>query len=116
MTERRTGSAIWKAAVFSLILVSSCGCNLFRFSLVNTDHDAQTVAGPAPLPHKYQQKVSQFVLISDFEFVDPPLFKELERLHKDVHYDLNLPTARIYNPIQVYLFENRDYYERFMRS
>src|SRR5262249_6328765 len=36
--------------------------------------------------------------------------------HEDVHRELKLPTARIYNPIQVYLFENRDYYERFMRS
>jgi hypothetical protein len=116
MTVRRTGSAIWKTAVFSLILVSACGCNLFRFSLVNTDRDAQTAASPAPLPHKYQQKVSQFVLISDFEFVDPPLFKELTRLHEDVHHELKLPSARIFNPIQVYLFENRDQYERFMRS
>src|SRR4051794_35252436 len=101
------------AALRTVILVlvfAASGCNLFRFSLANADRDGQA-AGPVALPHKYQQKVEQFVLISDFEFVDPPLFKELRKLHKDVNDELKLPAARTINPVLVYLFEDRDHYE-----
>jgi hypothetical protein len=104
-----------KTMVLAALLAASCGCNLFRFGL-NPDRDAQTADGLAALPHKYQLKVSQFVFISDFEFADPHLFRELTRLQEDVFHELKLPLARASNPIQVYLFEDRDHYERFMRA
>lgn len=115
MAALRSRTATGRLAILVAILATACGCNLFRFAVVHPERDPPSV-GPAPLPHKFQQKVEQFVLISDFEFVDPPLFKDLRRLHKDVNDELKLPAARSSNPILVYLFEDRDHYERFMHS
>jgi len=66
-------------------------------------------------PGKYQYRLSQYVFLADFEIKrDLPLFKELAELREDVHRTLQLPSST--NLVQVYLFEDRDRYERFMES
>jgi Protein of unknown function (DUF1570) len=67
------------------------------------------------LPGRYQYRLSQYVFLADFEIKrDLPLFKELAELREDVHKTLQLPAST--NLVQVYLFEDRDRYERFMES
>lgn len=70
-------------------------------------------AAPA-LPGQQSVRVSQFVFLADFELnAEQPIFTELSNLREQVVRDLQLPTATV--PIQVYLFPDRDKYERFMK-
>jgi hypothetical protein len=68
---------------------------------------------PAAAPGKYSQRVAQFVFLSDFELKpDQPLFQELGKLGDQIYHELQLPPTNAV--IQVYLFEDRERYERFM--
>jgi hypothetical protein len=78
-----------------------------------------TEANPALPPSKSQLRVSQYVFCADFEIQReaPPfkaLFKELADLRDQVHKTLLLPSSTTL--VQVYLFEDRDRYERFMEA
>jgi hypothetical protein len=76
--------------------------------------DAQAAA---TLPNKHSQRVSQFVFVSDFEIkTDQQPFRELSALRDQVLKDLRLPIPASNALIHVYLFENRDRYEQFMKS
>lgn len=93
------------------------GCNLFKFSLTKTVQEPPLPAAPAQPtpPGKFSQRASQFLFLSDFELqADQPLFRELTELREQVVRELQLPTPTTL--IQVYLFEDREHYERFMRS
>jgi hypothetical protein len=70
---------------------------------------------PATLPSKYSIRKSQFVFFADFKLdADDPLFNELADLREQVYRELQLPSANTL--IQVYLFEDRDRYDRFMHA
>jgi hypothetical protein len=70
---------------------------------------------PPPLPGKRTIRVSQFVFLSDFELSrDLPLFKDLANLREQIHKELQIPVSTAI--IQVYLFEDRERYESFMRA
>jgi hypothetical protein len=72
-------------------------------------------APPATLPSKYTVRKSQFVFFADFKLdADEPLFNELAELREHVYHELQLPPANTL--IQVYLFEDRDRYDRFMKA
>jgi hypothetical protein len=59
--------------------------------------------------------VPPFAFASDVELKqDTPLFRELAKLREQVSRELQLPSAE--TPVHVYLFEDRDKYERFMRA
>ena len=96
--------------VLTLLLV---GCTTFRLTQPapeKTDKDATPTA-----PTKRQLRVSQFLFLSDFELKsDLPLFKDLERLREQVYKDLELPPAA--TVVYVYLFQDRDRYDRFMKA
>jgi hypothetical protein len=89
------------------------GCHAFRLNSPPVD----------PLPQEMRSgtvgqktfRVSQFVFYADFN-VDRklPLFAELAALRDQVYKDLQLPSAN--TVVQVYLFENRDRYEQFMKA
>lgn len=65
------------------------------------------------LPAKNSSRVSQFVFYYDFEIKkDLPLFEELADLRDEVYKELKLPSSD--KLIHVYLFEDRDRYERYM--
>lgn len=66
-------------------------------------------------PGKRSLRVSQFVFLSDFELKqDLPIFRELSNLRDQVYKELQLPASN--TVIQVYVFEDRERYERYMRS
>jgi len=105
-------------------LAALSGChllNLYPTPPEKTDvakkDTARSAAPPEAvgLPCKYQNRVSQYVFVSDFEIkADLPLFKELSDMRDLVHKTLQLPSSN--NVVQVYLFEDADRYERFMKS
>lgn len=102
------------------LLVLASGCHSLRleswpFDRGERGKDAPTAAaaGPAP-PGKHQFRVSQYVFRSDFEVQrDLPIFRELANLREQVYRELQLPGAD--NLVQVFLFEDRDHYDRFMQ-
>jgi hypothetical protein len=71
---------------------------------------------PIPgLPSKHAFPVSQFVFVSDFEIQrNLPIFKELTSLREQVYKELRLPPSS--TKVFVYLFEDQDRYERFMKA
>jgi hypothetical protein len=80
-----------------------------------TDGPAATPAQTAALPSKYSVRKSQFVFYADFKLnADDALFTELESLRETVYRELQLPPSNTL--IQVYLFEDRDRYDRFMKA
>jgi hypothetical protein len=70
---------------------------------------------PPPLPGKAgTQRISQFVFYSDLPLkANAPLFAELSQLRDQIFRDLQLPPSG--TVVQVYLFDDQDKYERYMR-
>ncbi|MSR29875.1 MAG: DUF1570 domain-containing protein [Gemmataceae bacterium] len=104
-------------AIFAIGLAFLAGCSSFQFNMNQNGKDANDAnAAPVPtLPGKYLVRVAPYVFLSDFEIQkDLPLFQELGHLRDQVYQDLKLPDST--TMIQVYLFEDRDKYERFMQS
>lgn len=99
---------------FVLAALLALGCNALRLAPAPVDKPPEKE--PAlTLPGKKQQRVSQFVFASDFEIQrDLPLFVELAQLRDQVYKELQLPAAN--TVVQVYLFENRDRYEKYMKA
>jgi hypothetical protein len=72
------------------------------------------VTNPLALPGVYSHRVSQYVFNSDFKLrPSQPLFDELSAMRDTIYKELQLPPANTL--IQVYLFESRDRYEKFMQ-
>lgn len=99
-----------------LLIAALAGCNALR-----TNSATSKTSLPAPAtevapawPVKNSLRVSQYVFFADFDLKkDDPLFAELSELREQVVRDLQLPPTN--SVIQVYLFDDRDHYERFMR-
>lgn len=103
-----------------------CGCNSLRSAIAPTppsegtvrekaDKPAAIAASPAALPSKFSVRVSQYYFFADFKLdADDALFRELADLRDQVDRELQLPPSNTL--IQVYLFEDRDRYERFMKA
>ncbi len=89
------------------------GCHSFRLNTAVPDPVGPEVR--AGTPGKKTFRVSQFVFYADFD-VDRrwPIFDELANLREQVLKELQLPSAN--TVVQVYLFENRESYERFMKA
>ena len=89
------------------------GCTTFRLTPPTAEKPGKETAPAAPT--KNQLRVSQFLFLSDFELKsDLPLFTDLERLREQVYNDLELPPAN--TVIYVYLFQDRERYDRFMKA
>lgn len=72
----------------------------------------ETIAGT---PTKHSFRVSQFVFYADFEVQrNAPLFRELGALREQVFRELQLPASN--SLVQVYLFEDKERYEKFMQT
>jgi hypothetical protein len=68
-------------------------------------------------PGKYSFRVSQYVFYSDFEIKrDQPVFRELAELRDQVYKELQLPPPGSDTLIHVYLFGDKDSYERFIQG
>lgn len=106
-----------RLAMALALLGAATGCHIFKFSMVGTDKNGaiQIDNGPATLPGKYSQRVSQFIFVSDFELKsDQAIFKELTELRERIIHELGLPNPTLL--IQVYLFEDRERYRRYMKG
>ncbi|MBI3410687.1 MAG: DUF1570 domain-containing protein [Planctomycetes bacterium] len=97
---------------FGLLALAGCvaGCQVLPLSLGGGDKP-EVVAG---MPSKHSHRVSQFIFFADFEIQkNLPIFRELGNLREQVYKELQLPPSS--NMIQVFLFEDKERYERFMQ-
>jgi hypothetical protein len=103
---------ILAAALTCLSLTVVTGCHLFPLTLTGPDRaERDNVPGA---PGKYSLRVSQFVFLSDFEVQkNLPIFRELANLREQVYKELQLPGSNTI--VQVFLFEDKERYERFMQ-
>lgn len=109
-------STIWTLAQLAMV-VASCsliGCN----STAKQDAiiiPTGVIAQAPQLPGKLQPKrVSQFVFYSDTPLKEnTPLFQELSDLRDQMYRELQLPPSN--TVVQVYLFDDQERYERYMR-
>jgi Protein of unknown function (DUF1570) len=120
MKTRPNCLAVCRLALSGLVLGVAAGCHALHLEPIGGDKldkvakDGQAAQAPA-LPGKFQRRISQYVFLSDFELnPNSPLFRELANLRDQVYKELQLPSANTL--VNVYLFEDRDRYERFMRS
>ena len=123
MTPRPDAPPVRRASVRGLLfgLALLAGCQTLRLGGDKAEKsEPLEVRAPQPvptpaLPGKHSLRVSQYVFNADFELKsDTPLFRELADLREQVQKDLQLPASNTL--VQVYLFEDRDRYERFMRA
>lgn len=105
---RKSRLAVATISAFGLLPL---GCSLFP--LVPQVHDKGVREPVAGAPSKNSYRVSQFVFLYDFDLPKShPIFRELTHLREQVVKELQLPQATA--PVQVYLFEDREHYEKFM--
>lgn len=109
--------------LFALGLIGlPLGCNLLPLNLGSSNDKADKQAhhlardrDPTPPPGKNQVRVSQFLFISDSDLKgERDLFNELARLRDQVYKELKLPESQTL--VQVYVFEDREHYEQYMRA
>ena len=100
---------IARALACALGLLAGCD------TLGRKDDGPQPDVDPPALPGKANaQRVSQFVFYSDTPIKpNAPLFAELAALRDQVYRDLRLAPSN--TVIQVYLFDDQEKYERYMR-
>jgi hypothetical protein len=96
------------------------GCHSFSANLLSGDKAdgkaGREVLPTAPgLPGKYSFRIAPYVFLSDFAVqADQPIFQELARLRDQVYQELRLPAGTAV--VQVYLFEDKERYEGFMKT
>src|SRR5262249_20980190 len=109
----------WLLLSVALLLLGG-GCRSLNLGLQSkdrveeADQPSKPVPNPAALPSAYSFRIAPYVFVADFEVPkSQPLFKELAQLRDQVSKELLLPPGTAV--VQVYLFENRDRYEKFMK-
>lgn len=115
------GLRLLLAASLAAALALTLGCHSLKLNSsssdkadVKTDAAAQASATPVA-PSKYSFRIAPYVFLSDFEVPrEQPLFVELAGMRDQIYKELQLPPGNAV--VQVYLFEDRDRYERFMQS
>src|SRR5687767_6098962 len=112
--SRMRGGADWKTWIVLGGLALLGGCQTIPiFNGTPAERPDKDVA--SGMPGKHSLRVSQFVFHSDVELPrNQPLFKDLSNLREQVYKDLQLPPSS--NLVQVYLFEDRDKYEKYMKT
>jgi len=100
-------------AVWMWLALLAAGCNLVPFAPFGQEKIPRD-SGPLATPSKHSLRVSQFVFLSDFEVQrNLPIFNELSNMREQVFKELQLPPSHAI--VQVYLFEDKERYERFMK-
>jgi hypothetical protein len=117
MKRRHKAGCQRRLGVFlAACLVLSSGCQSLKLLPTTPEKPAKTEKEAAQgLPSKHSLFVASFVFVSDFELQQGlPLLRELAELRAQVYKDLELPSTQTL--VHVYLFEDREKYERFMRA
>jgi hypothetical protein len=105
---------LWLGSVALWAACGIVGCNLFP-THQNPPSERVEKAPVAGAPSKYVLRVAQFIFLSDVELRrDQPMFKDLANLREQVHRDLRLPPSN--TEVFVYLFEDKERYEKFMKA
>ena len=105
----------WTRWMLGLGLAATLGCQSFPILTGNADPKGDKDFAASGAPTKNSLRVSQFVFHADFELAKAqPLFKELSGLREQVFKELQLPPST--NLVQVYLFEDREKYEQYMKT
>lgn len=98
-------------------MAASAGCEVFRFSLARNREARGVAATGVALPAKHQLRHGQYVFISDFELkADQGVLRELSALRETILKELKLPAPPSSALVNVYLFEDRDRYEAYMKQ
>jgi hypothetical protein len=107
-------TSLLAAAVLGLLV----GCHNFKIPGVGGDKADKTEKEVDPTrPGKFSFRVSQYVFYSDFEIKrDQPIFRELSDLRDQLYKELQLPAPGSDTLVHVYLFPERDSYERFIQD
>ena len=95
------------------------GCNSFSLHFLSREKNEKNAAEPrvpVPVPpSRYPFRIAPYVFLSDFEIDrDKPLFQELAKLRDQVYGELRLTPSQA--TVQVYLFENKERYDEYMRA
>jgi hypothetical protein len=103
----------WIGIAAACALLALAGCETFRGQAEDLP-PAATITPPA-LPGKSgAQRVSQFVFYSDTPLKsNAPLLEELSQLREQLFRELQLPPTN--SVVQVYLFDDQEHYEKYMR-
>jgi hypothetical protein len=107
------------AVLASSLLAPTLGCHSLKMnspaSGAAESHAEDSAAAPPAAPSKHWFRVAPYVFLSDFEVPhDQPLFQELAGMRDQICKELQLPPGNA--PVQVYLFEDRKTYTRFMQA
>jgi Protein of unknown function (DUF1570) len=110
-----TGVVRRRSLLVSALLcwAATLGCNVFPLIAPNgpTTPERENIQGA---PGKFSYRVSQFVFLSDFEVQkNLPIFRDLAAMRDQVYKELELPPSNTI--VQVFLFEDKERYERFMQ-
>jgi hypothetical protein len=102
-------------------VLAGVGCNTLRFLTLTVERkdtrpEKESTTGPAPArPSRCELRIPPIVFHSDFELKrEQPIFQELTQLRDQVYKELQLPTSNA--TVDVYLFEDKARYERYMRD
>jgi Protein of unknown function (DUF1570) len=110
---RRVGRALIVLAFFA----SFSGCELTRILTLDPNDSKSEKAlakKPAP-PSKYSFRQAPYTFSYDFDLNrNHPLFKDLEGLRDQLAKELHIPAGT--TPIQVYLFEDKTHFDKFMQA
>jgi hypothetical protein len=114
-TCRATSRVLARAGLLLALLGLGAGCHSLKLGSLATDKPDKPEKEQAAVPGMRSFRVSQYVFFADFEVKrDQPIFRELAGLREQVYKELQLPSAN--TVVQVYLFEDKERYERFMRA
>src|SRR5262245_46267578 len=113
MSSSRRGELEWIGGLVPCALILLAGCGSLTGSR-DPEPPAATIAPPA-LPGKAGAvRASQFVFFSDVPLKSSaPLLVELGQLRDQLFRELQLPPSNTI--VQVYLFDDQEKYERYMR-
>jgi hypothetical protein len=108
-------------ALGACLFALAVGCHSLKLNLLLLDgidgkgDQDRPVARVPGAPGKYSVRIAPYVFLSDFEINrDLPVFQELVNLRDQVYKELQLAPGTA--AVQVYLFEDRDRYEQFMKA
>jgi hypothetical protein len=96
------------------------GCHSFNLTLLSRDKTGGKTDGDGPalaagLPSKNSLRIAPIIFFSDLELKkDHPIFQDIARLSDQVYRELQLPPGNAV--VQVYLFEDKERYDRYMQA
>src|SRR5262245_8117413 len=103
------------ALIAGLALSLQTGCTILKGNSGSAIDATATAPAPAAPGKNGGVRISQYVFYSDFTLKPTaPLFQELADLREQIYKELQLPPSN--TVVQVFLFEDKTKYERYMKA